>query len=169
VIVAVTVGAIGSGGAAVKPALFALLFVAGAAAAVQQAANGRLRVAADDVRAATLVNFVVGTTALFLLVAATGQLSTQYWPSAPWLYLGGPLGVVYILVGAATVRLLGVLRFVLAAVSGQLIASVVIDAVWPEPGTTLRSATVVGAALTVVGVWLSGRDASPAPDPSVSR
>jgi bacterial/archaeal transporter family-2 protein len=105
-----------------------------------------------------LANFVVGTSALLIVVVATGEFSISSWPTTPWLYLGGPLGVVYILVGAATVRALGVLRFVLGAVAGQLLSAVVIDAVWPEPGTTLRLATVIGAVVTLAGVWLSGRD-----------
>lgn len=158
VIAAVAIGALGESSASLRPALFIVLFAAGAASAVQQAANGQLRLVADDVVAATFVNFVVGTLALVVVVLAAGQFSAHSWPSAPWLYLGGPLGVVYILVGAATVRALGVLRFVLAAVAGQLLAAVVIDALWPEPGTSLRIATVVGAVVTLAGVWLSGRD-----------
>jgi bacterial/archaeal transporter family-2 protein len=157
VIVAVVIGAVGQGTGALRPLLYLVLFAAGAASAVQQAANGQLRVAASDVVVASFVSFVGGTTALLIVTAAAGELSAHSWPSAPWLYLGGPLGVFYVLVGAVAVRIVGVLRFVLAAVAGQLIAAVVLDAVWPEPGTSLRAATVVGAAVTVAGVWLSGR------------
>jgi bacterial/archaeal transporter family-2 protein len=168
VIVAVAIGAIGESAASFQPVLFGLLFVAGAASAVQQAANGQLRMAADDVIVAVFVNFVVGTAALMIVVVASGEFSISSWPHTPWLYLGGPLGLIYILVGAATVKALGVLRFVLAAVAGQLLASIVIDAAWPEPGTTLRVATVVGAVVTIVGVWLSGRDEADAPGEPVS-
>jgi bacterial/archaeal transporter family-2 protein len=158
VIAAVAIGAVGERGATLRPLLYLVLIAAGAASAVQQAANGQIRVAAADVVVASFVNFVVGTLALVVVVFVTGQFSAHSWPSAPWLYLGGPLGVVYILAGAATVRDLGVLRFVLAAVAGQLVAAVVIDGVWPEQGTSLRVATVIGAVVTVFGVWLSGRD-----------
>jgi bacterial/archaeal transporter family-2 protein len=158
VIAAVAIGAVGERGSSLRPLLYAVLIVSGAASAVQQAANGQLRDAADDVVVAVLANFVVGTSALLIVVVATGEFSISSWPTTPWLYLGGPLGVVYILVGAATVRALGVLRFVLGAVAGQLLSAVVIDAVWPEPGTTLRLATVIGAVVTLAGVWLSGRD-----------
>jgi transporter family-2 protein len=157
VVVAVVIGAVGQGTGVLRPLLYLVLFAAGAATAVQQAGNGQLRVAAGDVVVASFVNFVGGTTALLIVTAAAGELSLHTWPSTLWLYLGGPLGVFYILVGAVAVRILGVLRFVLAAVAGQLIAAVVLDAVWPESGTELRAATVVGAALTVGGVWLSGR------------
>jgi bacterial/archaeal transporter family-2 protein len=157
VITAVAIGAVGQRGAVFKPLLFVVLFAAGAASAVQQAGNGQLAAAAGDPMVAMLVNFTGGTIALTLVGLATGEFSTHFWPHQPWLYLGGPLGVFYVLVGATTVRRLGVLRFVLAAVAGQLVAAVVIDAAWPEPGTTLHVATIVGAVITVAGVVLSGR------------
>jgi transporter family-2 protein len=161
VIGAVAIGAIGERGASLKPLLFVLLFAAGATSAVQQAANGQLRVAASDVVVASFVSFFVGSLALVVAVLVTGDFSAGSFPSAAWLYLGGPLGVVYIVIGAGTVRALGVLRFVLGVVSGQLLCAVVIDAAWPAPLTTLRTTTVIGAMVTVVGVWLSGRDDSP--------
>jgi transporter family-2 protein len=158
VVAAVAIAAVGEPSGSIRPLLFVLLIAAGAASAVQQAANGRLRVAADDTVVATFVSFVGGSIALAIAVLATGEFSARSFPTAAWLYLGGPLGVAYIMIGAATVRALGVLRFVLGVVSGQLVAAVVIDAAWPSPGTSLRSATVIGAIVTVVGVWLSGRD-----------
>jgi transporter family-2 protein len=156
-IVAVAIGAIGDRHASLQPALFLLLVAGGAASAIQQGANGQLRVAADDLLAASVISFVGGSAVLVAVTAIAGDLTSLHWPSALWLYLGGPLGVVYILIGAATVKVLGVLRFALGVVAGQLITAVVLDAVWPEPGTSLRAATVIGAAITVVGVWLSGR------------
>jgi bacterial/archaeal transporter family-2 protein len=163
VVLAVAIGAVGDRHSSLKPLLVIVLFAAGASTAVQQAANGQLRAAADDVIVASFISFVGGSLALVIAVAATGQFSDLQLPNAAWLYLGGPLGVVYILTGAATVRALGVLRFVLGVVAGQLIASVVLDVTWPEPGTTLRTTTVVGAIVTVIGVWLSGRDVQEAP------
>jgi len=164
VIAAVAIGAIGDRHGSLNVLLVGLLFAAGAASAVQQAANGQLRAVADDVVVASFISFVGGSLALVIAVAVTGQFSDLVLPSAAWLYLGGPLGVVYILTGAATVKVLGVLRFVLGVVAGQLIAAVVVDAVWPATDTTLRAATVVGAAVTVFGVWLSGRDTENAHD-----
>jgi transporter family-2 protein len=162
----VAIGAVGISGIgephkALQPWLLVLLLFAGATAAVQQAANGQLRASADDVVVATVVSFVGGTLALVVVAGAAGDLSSMSWPATGWLYLGGPLGVVYIHIGAATVRVLGVLRFALGAVAGQLISSVVIDATWPQPGTALHAGTVVGAVVTVVGVWLSGLQGRP--------
>jgi transporter family-2 protein len=157
VIIAVAIGAVGDDASAFRPVLYVVLFLGGVTSAIQQAANGQLRVVADDVVVASFISFLGGAIALVVVVLVSGEFSIHHWPSTPWLYLGGPLGLVYVLAGAATVRVLGVLRFVLAALSAQLITGVVLDAAWPEPGTALRATTVVGAALTVFGVWLTGR------------
>jgi transporter family-2 protein len=167
VIGAVAIGAVGDTGGSLQPLLFAGLFAAGAASAVQQAANGQLRVVADDAAVASFVSFLVGSIALVVVGFAAGAFSASSFPSAAWLYLGGPLGLVYIIIGAVTVRALGVLRLILGVVSGQLLAAVVIDAAWPAPGTSLRAATVVGALITFIGVWLSGRDPERHPTPTV--
>ncbi|HTW19023.1 MAG TPA: DMT family transporter [Mycobacteriales bacterium] len=169
VIAAVTIGAVGDRSASLKPLLFLVIFLGGATSAVQQAANGQLRLAAHDVVVASFVSFLGGAIGLVVVTAAAGELSLHEWPAAPWLYLGGPLGACYVFAGATTVRVLGVLRFVLAALSGQLLCAVVIDAVWPSPGTHLRATTVIGAIVTVVGVWLSGLGRSGDVAPEVVR
>jgi transporter family-2 protein len=160
VVAAVAIAAVGESRTALKPLLFAALFAAGAASAVQQAANGQLRVVAD-VTVASFVSFLGGSLTLVVAVFATGSFSASSFPGAAWLYLGGPLGLLYILIGAVTVRSLGVLRFILGVVAGQLLAAVAIDAAWPASGTSLRAATAVGALITLVGVWVSGRDGPP--------
>jgi len=156
---AVTLGAAGDHHSAVRPALFALLFGAGAASAVQQAANGRIRGAAMDATVAALVSFAGGTLVLVTTVLAAGQLSHRDWPDEWWLYTGGLAGAVYIVLAAAVVHRLGVLTVSLATVAGQLVAAVCLDAFWPAPGTVLRAATVLGSLLTAVavGVAAAGR------------
>jgi transporter family-2 protein len=141
----------------VRPALFALLFGAGAASAVQQAANGRIRGAAMDATVAALVSFAGGTAILVIALLATGQATGRRWPTAWWLYTGGLAGAIYIVLAAAVVHRLGVLTVSLATVAGQLVAAVCLDAVWPAPGTSLRATTVLGAVVTVVAVGVAGR------------
>jgi bacterial/archaeal transporter family-2 protein len=167
VIVAVAIGAVGDANGALKPLLVILLFLAGASTAVQQAANGQLRNTADDVLVAAFISFLGGSLALIVAVGVAGEFNLHSLPSTAWLYLGGPLGLVYVVIGASMVRVLGVLRLILGVVAGQLIAAVVIDVVWPEPGTELRATTVVGAVLTGFGVWLSGR--TPVDDGAISE
>jgi transporter family-2 protein len=67
------------------------------------------------------------------------------------------LGAVFILVAAALVARLGVLRLTLGTVSGQVVGALVIDAVAPIPGLRLTVATVVGALLTLVAVAVTVR------------
>jgi transporter family-2 protein len=149
---AVAVGAIGDRHADVRPLVFVALFAAGVAAALQQAANGRLREAADNAWVAGLVSFAVGAVVLVVVAAAFGAASGHAWPGTWWLYTGGPEGVVFIVAAAALVRRIGVLAVSLATIAGQLAAAVVLDAAWPEPGTSLRAATVISTVLTVVAV-----------------
>ena len=82
---------------ALLPALAPM--VAGALLGFQQAMNGAAGRAAGSPLAATWVNFLVGTVVLSLAWAVTA-VSTGADP-APlpgrwWLYLGGPLGVVFV-------------------------------------------------------------------------
>jgi transporter family-2 protein len=155
-VAAVALGALGDRHAAVRPELFAVLFLAGAASAWQQAANGQLRRTAASVPVASLVSFAGGTLALLVLTALRDDLSAGRWPPQWWLYVGGVLGALYIALAAASVSRLGVLRLSLATVAGQLLGAVLLDVVWPAPGTRLHVLTVVGAVLTLVAVAVSG-------------
>ena len=156
-VAAVTLGAVGDRHAAVRPLLFAGLFLAGAGSALQQAANGQLRRAAMNAWVAGLISFAVGTVVLLVAASSSGDLGGRHWPRQWWLYTGGPMGVVFIVTAAALVHRLGVLTVSLATVAGQLVAAVVLDAVWPAPGTSLRASTVAGAVLTVVAVTVAAR------------
>lgn len=122
--------------------------VVGVGLAWQQATNGRLRARVGTPVTATLVNFVVGTAilAVLALVVTLVEGPPAALPGEPWLYLGGALGVAYITLTAAIVVRTGVLLFGLAAVSGQLVASLALDALWPAPagpGLLVEVVTVV--------------------------
>ncbi|MGH3715048.1 MAG: DMT family transporter, partial [Micromonosporaceae bacterium] len=131
--------------------LIVLPLIAGCAIAVQQAVNGQVRAAADSALTATLLNFVTGTTALVLAWLVTSRLALpDAFPTEPWLYLGGALGVVFIGIAAMVVRWTGVLLFGLATIAGQLVGAVVLDLVVPAEGAPLQQATLIGAALTLV-------------------
>lgn len=134
--------------------MLVLPVAAGVGVAWQQATNGRLRQKVGDPLTATLVNFTGGTlilvTAALVHVAIVG--GPRPWPSEPWIYAGGALGVVYIVMSAALVAYTGVLLLALGTVAGQLITAVVLDALWPasaSPGFAQEVATVVVALLAV--------------------
>ena len=163
-LVAVVLASAGRGARDADPLLLLLVVLAGGLIAVQQALNGRVRTTTGDAGVATLVNFVVGTTALLLglaVHAAVSGLALQDWPGPGewWLYLGGPIGATFVAVAAVVVHLVGVLRLGLAVIAGQLVGAVLLDVVVPADGATLSALTVLGAALTLVAVGVSGRAA----------
>ncbi|WP_405427275.1 DMT family transporter [Micromonospora sp. NBC_00617] len=139
-------------------ALALLPLVAGVGTAWQQAVNGRVRAAADSALTATLVNFAVGTTTL--LVAFAIDIAVRGWPtghlpSEPWLYLGGPIGIVFIAIAAAIVRFTGVLLLGLATIAGQIVGAVLLDLVLPTAASHPGVNTLLGAALTMVAVLIA--------------
>lgn len=132
-----------------------LPFLAGAGIAWQQATNGRLRQRVGSPMTATLVNFAGGTLVLVLAAVVNVAMngSTEPWPVDPWFYLGGPLGVVYIMMSAALVVHTGVLLLGLGAVVGQLLAALALDALWPaaaSPGWIVEVLMVSVALVSVV-------------------
>lgn len=163
-LVAVGVSAAGDGARAASPLLLLLVVLAGFLIALQQALNGRVRRTTGDAGVATLVNFVVGTAALALglaLTALVGGLDVASWPGADrwYLYLGGPMGATFVAVAALVVRRLGVLRLGLAVTAGQLAGALLLDLGLPVSGQPVALLTVVGVALTLVAVAVSGRGA----------
>lgn len=161
-LVAVGVSVLGKGAREADPLLLALVVGAGFAIAVQQALNGRVRRTTGDAAVATLVNFVVGSTALalgVLLRALVSGLDVGSWPDLAhaYLYLGGPLGAVFVAIAAVTVRTLGVLRLGLAVIAGQLVGALLLDLLLPVHAAGVGPLTVVGVALTLLAVAVSGR------------
>ncbi|MBO0856353.1 MAG: DMT family transporter, partial [Nocardia sp.] len=159
-VVAVTIAAIGRDSSGTQPGgaaylLIILPAVAGLGMAWQQAVNGRVAAVGGPLPATT-VNFAVGTVAL--LVIEVFQLirlgRPAHFPTEPWLYAGGAIGVLFIAVAALVVRWIGVLLLGLTSVSGQLIASVVIDVLAPS-GSRLTAPVIAGCALTLVSAAIA--------------
>jgi bacterial/archaeal transporter family-2 protein len=151
--------------------LLILPLVAGLGTTWQQAMNGRVAVVGSS-GAATVINFVVGTTVLVLVTGlAAGLVGGLGAPPANvpgdlWLYAGGPMGIAFIWLAAKLVRTLGVLLLGLGTVAGQVVGALVIDLVTDHP---LTWQTGIGALLTLVGVAvaaLAGRFPSPSRRPA---
>ncbi len=128
--------------------------VAGAGVAWQQGTNGRLRVRVESPLTATLVNFIGGT--VVLVIAALVHVSVvgapRAIPTAPWLYVGGAVGVVYIFLSAVVVRRTGVLLLGLGSVVGLLSTSVLLDALWPAPAAPSTPVALLAAVVAIAGV-----------------
>jgi transporter family-2 protein len=142
--------------------LAALPAVAGIAVAWQQAMNGRVQVKAGAL-AATLVNFGVGTASLLVVypvVAAVRGLPDR-WPAESWLYLGGPLGIAFVLATVAVVRVTGVLVLGLGLIAGQVLGSLALDLIAPAHDAGLAVNTVIGAGLTLAAVVVAAAPTRP--------
>ena len=103
-----------------------------------------------------MINFAVGTTALVAVTLVRAQFVgwPEHLPTDPLLYLGGAIGCVFIGVNAFLVAHTGVLLLGLGTVAGQLVGSVLIDAVAPG-GAGLGFATIGGAVLALVAVAIA--------------
>jgi transporter family-2 protein len=137
---------------AVLPAL------AGVAVAWQQAVNGLVRQQAGAALSAAFVNFVAGIAALIVIFAV--DVAVRGWPTGslphePWLYLGGPVGVLFIAVSSSVVRWTGVLLLSLGAIAGQLTAAAAIDFAAPGPAGPPNATTLLGLVLTLVAVGIA--------------
>ncbi|WBB77462.1 DMT family transporter [Micromonospora sp. WMMD882] len=135
-----------------------LPLLAGFGIAWQQAVNGRVRGAAGSALTATLVNFAVGTVALLATLAVdllVRGVPTGAFPSEPWLYLGGPIGIVFIALAAAIVRFTGVLLLGLATIAGQVVGALALDVLLPTAASRPGFGTLFGAALTLVAVLVA--------------
>jgi transporter family-2 protein len=84
-------------------------------------------------------------------VAGTGNPLPGEW----WYYLGGPMGCVFIGLGALLVRSLGVLVTGLGMIAGQLLGSLGLDLLVPAPGTVVAPATILGTLLTLAAIILA--------------
>ena len=131
--------------------------VAGLGLAWQSAVNGQVRVAAGNVVVPTVVNFLVGTSAL--VVAAVVDVLVRGLPeSLPtdwWLYTGGTMGIVAIMTAVTAVRWTGVLLLGMSSVAGQLIGALLLDLFVPAAGAELSVTSIVGIGLTMAAVGIA--------------
>jgi len=144
------------GGHASSAILIVVPMLAGAAVSFQSAVNGMLRAAAQSATAATFISFLIGT--LVLVAAAIVSVAVSGWPtdwpSEPWHYVGGALGVVFIAIAAVFVRTAGVLLLSMSNVAGQLIASVALEAGLPLAGG-VTGGMLLGAGVALIAVVIA--------------
>jgi transporter family-2 protein len=127
--------------------------VIGVGVAAQSMVNGLVRSAARSALTSTFVNFVVGTTLLGIIAVVSVLISgwPQDWPSAPYFYIGGIVGTVFIAMAAALVRTAGVLLLSMSNVAGQLLAAVAFEAGVPLT-EGLTQGMLAGAAVALLAV-----------------
>ena len=123
----------------------------------QQAVNGQVKSRTGSAVAATFFNFLSGT--LLLLVGAVIHTALaglpRSLPRGPYLYLGGIIGVIFIAGFAVITPIIGVLVQSLAAVSGQLVVSLLLDFLAPTSPEAVAWTTIVGTVLALAGVAIA--------------
>ncbi|MDN3481563.1 DMT family transporter [Arthrobacter sp. APC 3897] len=142
----------GSSAADLLPVLLPL--TAGMLMSFQYAMNGTTGMHYGTPITATLVNFISGAAVLlvcWLIKVAVSGFGDPL-PGEWYLYLGGPLGCVFIGLSALLVRSLGVLLTSLGMIGGQLVGSLLLDIFLPAPGTVVVAATVLGTGLTLAAI-----------------
>ena len=131
-----------------------LAIIVGIIIAFQQALNGRINVVATRPLATTFVNFLMGS--FILIIALAINLfrggSIGHLPGGILVYLGGPIGVIFIAVSAYTVKHLGILNFILFSVTGQLIGALLLDWLAPAAHTKISAYLITGTTMTLIAV-----------------
>ena len=136
---------------------------AGACISIQAAANAALRNHLNDTRWATFFSIcgTILTAVIVMLLMRPGFPSMNALRSVPWWkWIGGPLGAIIVLSGAALTPKLGAAAFIAAVVGGQLACSVILDhfAVMNLPPHPLSLGRLLGAGLVFTGVLLITRN-----------
>ena len=142
--------------------VYALLAAgAGACIALQASANSRFRANLGDhpqmgLYAAffSICGTIVTAVAAMLVIRppapSPGRLGQTEW----WNWIGGPLGALIVLAGAALVSELGAALCIALVVGGQLLGSLVLDhfALMGLSQQSITPGRVLGAVLVVAGV-----------------
>ena len=146
---------------------------AGAATAVQYALNGRIGQAVSSALVTSSLNFLMGFSLLTVLLLSNWVILDNppvAPPSVveyPELWLGGPLGMLFISSATLFVRYLGVLVFAVVSVLGQLAGALALDVFFPTPGSVVGPLLLAGLVVVALGVVLASvqRQKSPAVEP----
>ncbi|MBP7805902.1 MAG: DMT family transporter [Candidatus Planktophila sp.] len=142
----------------------ALAGLAGAIVGIQRAMNGLINEHSQQSFATSLLNFIMGSSALgivFLIAVAIGKVNFVPLPAGPWwIYTGGTIGVIYIAFTSTIVQHLGVLTFTLFSTGGTLIGALLIDIVLPTKGVSISAYLVSGIIMTFLGVLVGGVNSS---------
>lgn len=132
-------------------------FAAGLLAGWQPAGNSAVARSTGSVLVSIGFNFLVGFAVLlvgFLVRLALGSAHFVL-PDTWWMYTGGVLGLLSIALMALLVRGLGLLLLGLSSVAGQLLGSLVLDAVNPSVGHAVHLVTVAGTVLGIVAAGIA--------------
>ncbi len=103
--------------------------LAGSMIAFQAPINARLGAVMGGPLVATFCSFAVGTVVLGGLLVATGNVPRfgEVSATAPWMWVGGVLGAVFVFVSISVVPVIGAALMIALFVAGQLAGALIID------------------------------------------
>lgn len=137
----------------IVPVIFAL--TAGLLVIFSRQINGRLSLSTTPL-IASFFNHLVGFAVLTLLGLIIGGLIPASLGDIPWwVYLGGPLGVIFVAAGSWLIVRIGAINSTLLVLSGQMVCGVVFDLLRGAPITLWAS--VLGIILIFAGMALTQR------------
>lgn len=140
--------------------LLLLTVLGGASLPVQAGVNSRLGREMGSSLIGALISFLVGTTALIIVILITRAFPTasvaQVGRLPIWVWCGGLIGAVYVTLALLAAPRLGFALFIAAAIAGQLLTSLILDhfgllGAERQPITLWR---LVGVGLLIVGITL---------------
>ena len=138
--------------------LVLLMIFAGFCIAIQGPINLRLRLAVESPLMSTAISFLSGGLILICFTVAfrsgTGFKGMQTAP--PWAFLGGVLGISYVLGNILSIPGLGAVTTICSAILGQMIGSCLIDTFgwFGVPKIPFDVARLAGIVLLIAGVVL---------------
>lgn len=134
-----------------------LCVAAGVVGSFQFAMNSQINETTGRPIVTSWLNFFIGTffiaIALGVDFAKGGSIGSL--PSNPWVYIGGPCGLIFIAVAASVIKTMGVLNFVLFSVTGQLLGALMLDWLIPAHKGALNGYLITGTAITLGSIVLS--------------
>ena len=143
--------------------LMALAVVAGAGMPIQAGINAQLRHHAGSPVLASLISFAVGTLALVAVYFGVLRGPLPGWDAwsktAWWMWLGGPLGTLFVLASVIITPRLGAATMMVLVIAGQLSMALLVDR-FGLIGLPLRDVgamRLLGLGLVLVGVVLITR------------
>jgi transporter family-2 protein len=135
-------------------------FFAGMMSPIQTSINGKLRTAVGSPLVASMISFLIGTIALFiicLIIEKRVTFKLRGVGKVPWwIFTGGLLGVFFITSNILLLPVLGSAMVVVLAICGQMVMALLIDhfgwfGVIRHPINRYR---IIGVAIMLIGVVL---------------
>lgn len=136
-------------------AAIVMALLAGTLVSLSRQLNGRLSLSTSALLA-SFFNHIVGFAALTALGLVLGGLWPPGLETIPWyVWLGGPIGVVFVASGSWLIARIGAVNTALLVIGGQMVTGVALDIVRGMPVVFWASAA--GVALILAGVALTQR------------